>query len=138
MSFEAQQSIVGKLLNDSVYRIPRNQRSYVWEERNWNDLYQDIELVVKGVSSSHFIGSVVLMKEDPEGGLGVYTVIDGQQRMVTLTILLTAISFAMKQRSLKEDAAGTKKFLIATDVKNDTHVIVSHEKHLSLGALSDA
>lgn len=135
MPFEAQQSIVGKLLNDSVYRIPRNQRSYVWEERNWNDLYQDIELVVKGVSSSHFIGSVVLMKEDPEGGLGVYTVIDGQQRMVTLTILLTAISFAMKQRSLKEDAAGTKKFLIATDVKNDTHVIVSHEKHLSLERL---
>lgn len=54
---------------------------------------------------------------------------------MTLTILLTAISFAMKQRNLKEDAAGTKKFLIATDVKNDTHVIVSHEKHLSLERL---
>lgn len=135
MSFEAQQSIVGKLLNDSVYRIPRNQRSYVWEERNWNDLYQDIELVVKRVSNSHFIGSVVLMKENPEAGLGVYTVIDGQQRMITLTILLTAISFALKQRGLSEDAAGTKKFLIATDVKNDTHVIVSHEKHLSLERL---
>lgn len=79
VSFEAQQSIVGKLLNDSVYRIPRQQWSYVWEERNWNDLYQDIELVVKGVSSSHFIGSVVLMKEDPEGGLGVYTVIEANK-----------------------------------------------------------
>lgn len=36
MSFDARQSVVGRLLNDAIYRIPRNQRMYVWKEDNWN------------------------------------------------------------------------------------------------------
>ena len=63
MAFEARQSTVGKLLNDSIYRIPRNQRAYVWDEHNWKDLFEDIKLVTEGVSPSHFIGSIVLMEE---------------------------------------------------------------------------
>ena len=77
MSFDARQSTVGRLLNDAIYRIPRNQRMYVWNEQNWNDLFQDIGLVTRGVSSSHFIGSIVLMEEVPEEGLSVFTIIDG-------------------------------------------------------------
>lgn len=104
MSFEARQSTVGKLLNDAIYRIPRNQRMYVWNERNWGDLYQDINLVKKGVASTHFIGSIVLMEEADEDGLSVYTIIDGQQRIITLAILLASILYAFKRRGLSEDA----------------------------------
>lgn len=39
MSFEAQEKSVDKLLNDAIYCIPRNQRRYVWNEQNWNDIY---------------------------------------------------------------------------------------------------
>ena len=124
MSFDARQSVVGRLLNDAIYRIPRNQRMYVWKEDNWNDLFQDIELVTNGVSSSHFIGSIVLMEEVAEEGLSVFTIIDGQQRIITLTILLSSILYAFKRRGLFEDAGGTKKYLVATDVKNNEHVIV--------------
>ena len=63
MAFEARQSTVGKLLNDSIYRIPRNQRAYVWDEHNWKDLFEDIKLVTEEVATSHFIGSIVLMEE---------------------------------------------------------------------------
>ena len=66
MAFEARQSTVGKLLNDSIYRIPRNQRAYVWDEHNWKDLFEDIKLVTEEVATSHFIGSIVLMEEEEE------------------------------------------------------------------------
>lgn len=132
MSFDARQSTVGKLLNDAIYRIPRNQRMYVWDEQNWNDLFQDIKLVTSGVSSSHFIGSIVLMEETAEEGLSVFTIIDGQQRIITLTILLSSILYAFKRRGLLEDAGGTKKYLVATDVKSNEHAIVSPGNHLTL------
>lgn len=132
MSFDARQSTVGRLLNDAIYRIPRNQRMYVWNEQNWNDLFQDIGLVTSGVSSSHFIGSIVLMEEVPEEGLSVFTIIDGQQRIITLTILLSSILYAFKRRGLLEDAGGTKKYLVATDVKSNEHAIVSPGNHLTL------
>ena len=83
---------VDKLLNDAIYCIPRNQRRYVWSTQNWTDLYDDIELVVDKVAESHFIGSIVLKDEGKEDGLSKYTVIDGQQRIITLTLFLSAIS----------------------------------------------
>lgn len=132
MSFEARQSTVGKLLNDSIYRIPRNQRAYVWDERNWRDLFEDIMLVTEGIASSHFIGSIVLIEEDEEDSLGVFTIIDGQQRIITLTLLLSSLMFAFKKRGMLNHAGGIKKYLVAKDTKDIEHVIVAPEKHLSL------
>lgn len=79
------------MLNDSIYRIPRNQRAYVWNEHNWRDLFEDIKLVTEGIASSHFIGSIVLMEEQEEDSLDVFTIIDGQQRIITLTLLLSSL-----------------------------------------------
>lgn len=132
MAFEARQSTVGKLLNDSVYRIPRNQRAYVWNEQNWKDLFEDIKLVTEGIAASHFIGSIVLMEEEEEDSLGVFTIIDGQQRIITLTLLLSSLMFVFKKRGMVNHANGTKKYLVATDTKDNEHVIVAPENHLSL------
>lgn len=133
MSFDARQSSIGKLLNDSIYRIPRNQRPYVWTERNWTDLYRDLLLVADGTTATpHFLGSIVLKQEDDETGLSVYTVIDGQQRILTMTMLIAAIIFVMKKRLLDSDAAGTRKYLLATDNKNDKRVIVDPDHYRSL------
>lgn len=132
MAFEARQSTVGKLLNDSIYRIPRNQRAYVWDEHNWKDLFEDIKLVTEEVATSHFIGSIVLMEEEEEDSLGVFTIIDGQQRVITLTLLLSSLMFAFKKRNMINHANGTKKYLVAIDTKDVEHAIVAPENHLSL------
>lgn len=95
MAFEAKEKAVDKLLNDSIYYIPRNLRRYVWTQDNWNDLYDDILLVADGIASSHFIGSIVLKDEGKDEGLSKYTVIDGQQRILTLTIFLLAMRKAL-------------------------------------------
>lgn len=129
MAFEARQSTVGKLLNDSIYRIPRNQRAYVWDEHNWKDLFEDIKLVTEEVATSHFIGSIVLMEEEEEDSLGVFTIIDGQQRVITLTLLLSSLMFAFKKRNMINHANGTKKYLVAIDTKDVEHAIVAPENH---------
>lgn len=133
MSFDARQSNIGKLLSDSIYRIPRNQRRYVWDDHNWGDLYNDIMLVTDGTAStSHFLGSIVLKEEDSESGIDVYTVIDGQQRIITLTILMAAVIFQFKKRGMADDAKGTVKYVLATDNKGTGKEIVEPEHHLTL------
>lgn len=140
MAFDARQHNVGKLLNDAIYRIPRNQRPYVWVERNWAELFRDLKLVseVSKDDSSvtpHFLGSIVLKQEESEAGLSVYTVIDGQQRILTLTILLASILFMLKKKGKLDDAAGTEKYVLAKDNKGMSHEIVDPEQHAALPKL---
>lgn len=135
MSFEAKEKSVDRLLNDAIYYIPRNQRRYVWSSQNWSDIYDDVMLVVDKVAESHFIGSIVLKDEGKEEGLSKYTVIDGQQRILTLTIFLTAIMFVFKKRNMMDDFGGTKKYLVAKDIKNKFREIVYPAYHLSLPKL---
>ncbi|WP_455391336.1 DUF262 domain-containing protein [Frisingicoccus sp.] len=132
MGFEAKEKAVDKLLNDAIYYIPRNQRRYVWTSSNWTDLYEDILLVADKVADSHFIGSIVLKDEGKVDGLSKYTVIDGQQRILTLTIFLISIMFTLKKRNLMDDFGGTQKYLVAKDIKNNMREIVYPEFHLTL------
>ena len=62
-------------------------------------------------------GSIVLKDEGKEDGLSKYTVIDGQQRILTLTIYLISIMFMLKKRNLMDDFGGTQKYLVAKDIK---------------------
>lgn len=138
MSFDAHQDTINRLFASSIYRVPRNQRAYVWGERNWEDLDKDICLVVERVSSGHFIGSIVLKSEEAEAGLPVYTVIDGQQRLITLTLVITAVLYELKRRGLLADAMGTVKYLQATDDSGEKRIIVSTGSHLTLGRLVES
>lgn len=135
MSFDAHQDTINRLLSNSIYRVPRNQRAYVWGERNWSDLDKDVTLVIEGVSSSHFIGSIVLNSEGTEAGLPVYTVIDGQQRLITLTLVITGVLYELKRRGMLADATGTIKYLQATDDSGEQRILVSTEAHLTLDRL---
>ena len=72
------------------------------------------------------------MEEEEEESLDVFTIIDGQQRIITLTLLLTGLMFAFKKRHMNSDAGGTRKYLVAKDIKDTEHVIVAPENHLSL------
>ncbi|HOK98059.1 MAG TPA: DUF262 domain-containing protein, partial [Bacteroidales bacterium] len=72
--------------NSKIYKVPRFQRSYSWDESNWEDLWLDIEALKNDVESTHYLGTIVLQTEDSKN----FTIIDGQQRMVTLSILILA------------------------------------------------
>ena len=73
--------------------VPLYQRTYSWEEDQWEQLWEDVlEIYAMEQPKNHFIGSVVTQQipTSPEG-VSRYTLIDGQQRMTTLFILLSVI-----------------------------------------------
>ncbi|GCL49521.1 hypothetical protein NIES3804_10760 [Microcystis aeruginosa NIES-3804] len=75
--------------NGKIYRVPPFQRDYSWKEENWEDLWQDIQTLYENPDSSHYMGAIVLQgsqRSDTD-----FTIIDGQQRLVTISILAIAI-----------------------------------------------
>lgn len=68
-----------------LYRIPRYQRPYSWKPDHINQLLDDLhEAWAKQPESPYFLGSVILVGEDNSERLSI---LDGQQRITTLTIL---------------------------------------------------
>jgi hypothetical protein len=86
VGFEAREAIFSDLwgVSESKYIVPRYQREYSWKVDNlvtfWSDLHDEEEF---------FFGSVVLKK--PESRNTRIEIIDGQQRMLTMTMLYAAI-----------------------------------------------
>lgn len=95
MSFSARQTNINEVLSrNTVYYIPFNQRKYVWGEKEWNDLFEDLFLVQQKKKYNHFLGSVVFAEEKKNSNM--YSIIDGQQRLVTLSILFSALMFNLQ------------------------------------------
>ena len=73
--------------NGLIYTVPRFQRDYSWTATEWDDLWQDIEgLYEEGGEQEHYMGYLVLQSKDSKN----FDVIDGQQRLTTLSILVLA------------------------------------------------
>jgi uncharacterized protein with ParB-like and HNH nuclease domain len=78
------QDLIG---NGKKYHVPAFQRDYSWEEEQWEDLWNDIEELTVSTQARHYMGALVVeAKSDRE-----FQIIDGQQRVATLSILALAI-----------------------------------------------
>lgn len=74
--------------NGLVYRVPQFQRDYSWEEEQWDDLWQDILASQSpGRESAHYLGYLVLQTKDDR----YYDIIDGQQRLTTLSLIVLTV-----------------------------------------------
>ena len=112
MSFDAHEEKIRKIFSgDAQFTIPRNQRKYVWEEKQWKELVGDIDYIKKRkVNSSedisHFLGSFVLQEN-----VSIYEIIDGQQRITTLFIMLSAICLLFNEMECQEEHGITRQYL---------------------------
>ncbi|MCB0998726.1 MAG: DUF262 domain-containing protein, partial [Acidimicrobiales bacterium] len=90
-------SLADLLSGKKQYLMPLYQRAYSWTpkqfEQLWTDLVELAEAFDGTARSSHFMGSMVLAPAPTLGPAGVaeWLVVDGQQRLTTLTVLLAAI-----------------------------------------------
>ncbi len=73
--------------NGRRYQVPVYQRDYSWQEENWDDLWTDILATYKQESRVHYMGAIVLQNLNDKK----YSIIDGQQRLATLSIIALAI-----------------------------------------------
>ena len=84
--------------SDTVFSIPVYQRDYNWQEKQCQRLFKDILQTGKNDKiTSYFLGSIVYIHDGIYGtGEKEFHVIDGQQRMTTLTLLFLAIYYKLK------------------------------------------
>ena len=97
---QAHETELGFLQKDMRLEIPYFQRSYVWGEKNWEDLFENLI----DNTQSHFLGSIILKRiPTVSGEVERFSVIDGQQRLTTLTILIRACYDNIDLSKLSED-----------------------------------
>lgn len=81
---------IGKFISDHIVAVPIYQRAYAWEEKNVEELLIDIN---QSLPHDYFIGSIVINQTKDEG---LWEVVDGQQRLATITIIFSAIRDFLK------------------------------------------
>ena len=88
MNFNTANSTFRQLMgNGLTYRVPAFQRDYSWGPDEWDDLWQDIvALTAEDSEPAHYMGYLVLQSADNKD----FEIIDGQQRMTTLSLLVLA------------------------------------------------
>jgi len=110
---------VGQLLKESFYRIPRFQRPYSWDRTNieefWNDAVVENE-------AQYFIGNFVVY--DDKTAMGI---VDGQQRLTTLTMLLCALRNAFQQEGFTNLAKGVHGLVERTDISDQSFYVLQTE-----------
>ena len=83
MLMEPANQTFSELLSNGVkYTVPRFQRDYSWEQQQWEDLWADIDGLDQ--EGFHYMGYIVLQRKNQLD----FEVIDGQQRLVTLSLLI--------------------------------------------------
>jgi hypothetical protein len=115
------ESGIGSVLTKYPLRVPLNQRSYAWEEGHVNTLLQDFSNAIAGENKTYFLGTIVLT----HSGDNKWEVADGQQRLATTAILISAIRDHLFSGSPNEKEAANKytsNFLLEFDELTGEHV----------------
>ena len=91
---------VGELIsqNDKL-SVPIYQRAYAWEEKNIDDLFNDIKVSINDYSKEYFLGTIVLSEKDRSG---VLEIIDGQQRITSIVILFSCLRDYFQKKEEKK------------------------------------
>ena len=82
------------------YKIPPYQREYTWGKDNWDNLYNDLFEADK----RYFLGSIICIDDGSDAIKNLLQVIDGQQRLTTLSLLISALYSAI-QNLISQDQA---------------------------------
>lgn len=106
---------IGDLLKRNRLRVPLHQREFSWEEKQVVELFDDLASAINDDKPAYFLGTIVLTRTE-SGGLEV---IDGQQRLATVTILLAAVRDYF--HSLRDD-------LLTRSLEEFLHTIVRESR----------
>lgn len=119
------------------YFVPKYQREYIWGKDNWEELLNDIE----ESEGDYFIGSMICINDNKDALEQInLEVVDGQQRLTTISLLFCAI-YQLINKKPKEELEETEKNkvinelmnlqyrLIQKQIKNDTKINLSEQNN---------
>ncbi len=102
--------------NGNSFQIPIYQRDYSWTREEWEDLWNDIEDVP--TDKTHYLGYLVW--QPIKGKLDSYLIIDGQQRITTLSLLALAVCKLLKDWA--EEGVETENNLIRYEEERKRYI----------------
>lgn len=95
------------------FSIPRFQRAYSWDAPQCDELWRDLMRAARA-HRSHFMGTLIYLQEE-RVGIRELAIVDGQQRLTTLTIMLAALASRLRQ-------TGEQLFGIDADYIHQTYL----------------
>lgn len=113
------------LSSSGQYTIPVYQRNFAWGEGEITQLIQDIIDSLKNNDSRHYYLGTLVVYERLENGVSVYETIDGQQRLTTLSILMSVL-----KNEWKEDLNGTMNWFDSLNLefksRKSSSILLTH------------
>ena len=108
------------LISGHQFEIPRFQRAYSWEKRHYAEFLRDIisNLKVRDGQiqiDAYFVGTMLFVGNFLESGKNVIKVVDGQQRLTTITILFSVLSDLFKSKGEKTLAERIFNYIMTKD-----------------------
>lgn len=120
MKIEANDKEIQDIFSLGYFQIPRFQRPYSWErdevENFWNDVVQEN-------TDNYFIGSMVVYQTKKP----YFGIVDGQQRLTTITLMLAAVRNAFISMSEENLAKGVHKYVEKPNIENTDEFIIHAE-----------
>jgi uncharacterized protein with ParB-like and HNH nuclease domain len=120
MKIESTDQTIADLLNAGYYVIPRFQRPYSWDQENITEFWDD---TVRGSNDDYFIGSMVVYKVADRK----YGVVDGQQRLTTITILLCVLRDVLQAEGHGDQAKGLHRLIERENINNEAEFVLQTE-----------
>jgi hypothetical protein len=121
MNIRPYDTSIRSLFQSYFLRIPRFQRPYSWDKGNLEEFWSDITGANR---EGYFIGSMVMYGQKSSQELFV---VDGQQRLTTITIMLAAIRDELAERGLQGPAQGIQNVIERQDINADQRFVLLTE-----------
>ena len=122
------------LVSGRQFLIPRFQREYSWDKKNYKEFLEDMLNCLhisegKITISQYFLGTMLFIGDYAEGTDKVIQVVDGQQRLTTITILFSVLSD--KFLCINEDTLSKKifRYIMTEDDNGDEVRILKSKTH---------
>lgn len=128
---------VEELLNRRYYLIPRFQRPYSWDDGNLDDFWRD---ALEDNDAGYFVGPMVGWRKSATSPFAY--VVDGQQRLTTITLLLTILRGEFTRLGEDKLARGVHRLVERPDRDSEERFVLQPEAgdsaYLNNGILSEA
>ncbi|WP_306603086.1 DUF262 domain-containing protein [Azonexus sp.] len=120
MKIDASDKEIQDIFSLGYFRIPRFQRPYSWERDEVENFWDD---VVLDQGSDYFIGSMVVYQQNKP----YFGIVDGQQRLTTITLMLAAIRNEFAAIGEDNLARGVHKYVEQPNIDNQQEFVLNSE-----------
>lgn len=110
------------VLRGNFLKIPRFQRPYDWDRDNLTEFWNDLK---DRSDPDYFMGSIVVFGDQKEKNL--ISLVDGQQRVTTITIMLAILRNALNEYGESGPAAALHELIETRDLDNKSRYVLEHD-----------